>query len=64
MNKIYFYFIFLFLGLILGALFREKEYNKEILKELKELNSTVEYIDKRMDTLEFYRMPEEKKRWR
>ena len=64
MNKIYFYFIFIFLGLILGMLFREKENNKEILKELKELNSTIEYIDKRMDTLEFYRMPKEKRKWR
>ena len=39
------------------ALSNDRE-NKRILKELKDLNSTLEYIDKRMDTLEFYRMPD------
>lgn len=34
----------------------------ELLKELKDLNSTLEYIDKRMDTLEFYRVPEQYKK--
>lgn len=34
----------------------------KLLKELKELNSTLEYIDKRMDTLEFYRVPEQYKK--
>jgi len=35
--------------------------NRIIIKELKDLNSTLEYIDNRMDTLEFFRIPEKKK---
>ena len=30
-------------------------------KKFKDLNSTIQYIDNRMDTLEFFRIPEEKK---
>lgn len=33
----------------------KSEQNK-LLKELKEIHVTLEYIDKRMDTLEFYRV--------
>lgn len=33
----------------------------ELLKELEDLNSTIQYIDNRMDTLEFFRIPEKKK---
>jgi hypothetical protein len=33
----------------------------KIIKKLEDLNSTLEYIDNRMDTLEFFRIPEKKK---
>ena len=54
------FIIFMFAALIYIAFLNMSE-NKKLLKELKDLNSTLEYIDKRMDTLEFYRMPEYKK---
>lgn len=55
------FIIFMFAILIYIAFLNMSE-NKKLLKELKDLNSTLEYIDKRMDTLEFYRVPEQYKR--
>ena len=62
MKKIIKDFIELFLLFIsfMILLVHVEQTNKKILKELKDLNSTLEYIDKRMDTLEFYRVPEKK----
>ena len=34
---------------------------KQIQKELKEIKQTLDYIDTRMDTLEFFKVPESKK---
>ena len=63
MKKIIKDFIELFLLFIsfMILLVHVEQTNKKILKELKDLNSTLEYIDKRMDTLEFYRVPENAK---
>jgi hypothetical protein len=33
----------------------------ELLHDLEDLNRTLQYIDARMDTLEFFRIPEKKK---
>jgi hypothetical protein len=33
----------------------------KLLEKLEDLNSTIQYIDNRMDTLEFFRIPEKKK---
>ena len=63
MKKLFKIYDAIMLILILLTLFFHRKKSKNVLKELKELNSTIEYIDKRMDTLEFYRIPEEK-RWR
>ena len=43
--------------LVISMLFALKNIQKEI-KRLKDIEQTIEYIDKRMDTLEFYRVPE------
>ena len=46
--------------LVISMLFALKNIQKEI-KRLKDIEQTIEYIDKRMDTLEFYRIPGEDK---
>lgn len=34
--------------------------SKKILEKLEDLNNTLQYIDARMDTLEFFRVPDRK----
>ena len=62
MKKLFTIYDAIMLILILLTLFFHSKESKNVLKELKELNSTIEYIDKRMDTLEFYRIPEIKRK--
>ena len=43
------------------ALYLDGQERKKMFKEIKEMHSTLEYIDTRMDTLEFFKVPENKK---
>lgn len=61
MKKAYMWILYVLILFLLSLNLASRSREIKILKELKELNNTLEYIDKRMDTLEFYRMPEYKK---
>lgn len=58
MNKIERIILLVLLVLMAFSSYIDAGIKKKLFKELKDLNSTLEYIDKRMDTLEFYRVPE------
>ena len=49
------------LCLLVYLVFLNDRENKQIQKELKEIKQTLDYIDTRMDTLEFFRAPEKEK---
>ena len=61
MKNIYLWVIYVLILMLLSLNLSQRNREIKILEELKEINSTLEYIDTRMDTLEFYRMPEYKK---
>jgi hypothetical protein len=55
------FLFFILCILFLFMLTKIKLEESKIIKKLEDLNSTLEYIDNRMDTLEFFRIPEKKK---
>ena len=61
MIKIFRLYIFIICVIIIFMLIDIKRRTASILEKLEDLNSTLQYIDARMDTLEFYRVPEKKK---
>jgi hypothetical protein len=61
MNKIQNLFLISAILLIGFALYLNGQERKKLFKEIKEMRGTLEYIDNRMDTLEFFRIPEKKK---
>ena len=61
MKKIFRLYIFIICIIILFMLIDIRIRTKKLLKELESLNSTIQYMDNRMDTLEFFRVPEERK---
>lgn len=58
MNKIQNLFLISAILLMGFALYLDGQERKKLFKEIKEMRSTLEYIDKRMDTLEFFKSPE------
>jgi len=58
MNKIQNLFLISAILLIGFALYLNGQERKKLFKEIKEMRGTLEYIDKRMDTLEFFKSPE------
>lgn len=58
MNKIQNLFLISAILLMGFALYLNGQERKKLFKEIKEMRSTLEYIDKRMDTLEFFKVPE------
>jgi uncharacterized protein YoxC len=61
MIKIFRLYIFIICVIIIFMLIDIKRRTASILEKLEDLNSTLQYIDNRMDTLEFFRIPEKKK---
>ena len=61
MIKIFRLYIFIICVIIIFMLIDLKRRTASILEKLEDLNSTLQYIDNRMDTLEFFRIPEKKK---
>lgn len=58
MNKIQNLFLISAILLMGFALYLNGQERKKLFKEIKEMRSTLEYIDKRMDALEFFKSPE------
>jgi hypothetical protein len=62
MIKILKWFIFILCVIEIILLIDIKIRTAKLLEKLEDLNSTIQYIDNRMDTLEFYRVPEQSKK--
>lgn len=62
MIKILEWFIFILCVIMIFMLIDIKIRTTSILEKLEDLNNTLQYIDARMDTLEFFRIPEKNKK--
>jgi uncharacterized protein YoxC len=60
-HKILRLYIFIICVIMIFMLIDIKIRTAKLLEKLEDLNSTIQYIDNRMDTLEFFRIPEKKK---
>ena len=61
MIKIFRLYIFIICVIMIFMLIDIKIRTAKLLEKLEDLNNTLQYIDNRMDTLEFFRIPEKKK---
>lgn len=60
-QKILRLYIFIICVIMIFMLIDIKIRTAKLLEKLEDLNNTLQYIDTRMDTLEFFRIPEKKK---
>lgn len=60
-HKILRLYVFIICVIMIFMLIDIKIRTTKILEKLEDLNSTLQYIDNRMDTLEFFRIPEKNK---
>ena len=58
MKKIFQLYIFIICVIMIFMLIDIKIRTARILEKLEDLNRTLQYIDNRMDTLEFFKSPE------
>lgn len=60
-RKIFRLYVFIICVIMIFMLIDIKIRTAKLLEKLEDLNNTLQYIDARMDTLEFFRIPDKKK---